>query len=1141
MAAPFFLKDVKQHAFWDNNLFGVIIADESGNYVDANTEVSRMTGYNVDELKGMNVLSLIDPLYKQVAETHFMQLGSAGNASDEVPYYTKSGEKRWWNVVATRLSDGYLLGLHQDITNRKMIEDANIQREEHLRKQNQALLALVSGGKLFQSDLQEAISEITETCSKLVNTERVSVWLYFDEFSGIRCINLYNGTRHQHENQREILYCRDFPNYFDCQKKGEVIDAVNVFTDPRTSELSAGYYREHNIHSMLDTPVWFHDRLGGVLCFEHTGEQRVWTSEDLRLATSMAALLSLCFQNEERRQAESERRQIQNNLEEKEEQYRLLAENSQDLIYVYNLLPEPHYEYISPSCYQLTGYRPEDGYADPFTYHKFINTPAGIEKFSQFLMDPAQPTVIEEEWKRSDGTWIWVEQVVSRKFDNTGKLVSFQSTVRDITERKLAEAEINASEKKFRELSTMMRLMTDNMPDMLWAKNLNKEFIFTNKAICKNLLGAVDTDEPVGKTDMFFALRQRNSQPDNPQWHTFGEICSDSDSITLKELKPMQFDEFGNVKGKFLFLDVHKAPLYDEQGQLIGVVGSARDITERKALEENLIQQTRLRELLMEISSGFINIPLDKVEVSINEALIKMGRFVNADRSYTFDYDWEKDECNNIYEWCEEGISPEIGNLQHVPLAMMQDWVDAHKKGEPMYVTDVLALPRGAVREIIEPQGIKSVLTVPMMDRRQCIGFVGFDSVRKHHVYSQAEMHLLRLFAQSVTNVKLRQAMEEQLVNAKEQAEESDRLKSAFLANMSHEIRTPMNGIIGFAELLKEPNLTGEEQKEYIAIIEKSGQRMLNIINDIIDISKIEAGLMEVKMSDTNINDQIEYVHTFFKPEATNKGISFSVHTSLTRQEAVIFTDREKVYAILTNLVKNAIKFTHKGQVEVGCARKGQVLEFYVKDTGIGIPGERQTAIFKRFIQADIEDRMAYQGAGLGLSITKAYLEMIGGKIWVESEVGKGSTFYFTLPYKSSLTQGDSGQSSEKDETREETRRLKILVVEDDLISEMLFDAILKSFSEKIFKARTGVDALEVLLSNPDIDLILMDISLPGMDGYEVTRQIRKLNTDVVIVAQTAFGLSGDREKALEAGCTDYLAKPVNIKALNNLIKKHFG
>lgn len=995
MAAPFFLKDVKQHAFWDNNLFGLIIADESGNYVDANTEASRMTGYSIDELKGMNVVSLIDPLHKQVAQTHFLQLGSAGNASGEVAYYTKSKEKRWWNVVATRLSDGYLLGLHQDITNRKMIEDANIQREEHLRKQNQALLALVSGGKLFQSDLQEAISEITETCSKLVNTERVSVWLYFDEFSGIRCINLYNGTRHQHENQREILYCRDFPNYFDCQKKGEVIDAVNVFTDPRTSELSAGYYREHNIHSMLDTPVWFHDRLGGVLCFEHTGEQRVWTSEDVRLATSMAALLSLCFQNEERRQAESERRQIQKSLEEKEEQYRLLAENSQDLIYVYSLIPEPHYEYISPSCFQLTGYRPEDGYADPFTYHKFINTPAGIEKFSQFLMDPAQPTVIEEEWKRSDGTWIWVEQVVSRKFDNTGHLVSFQSTV--------------------------------------------------------------------------------------------------------------------------------------------------RNITERKALEENLIQQSRLRELLMEISSGFINIPIDKVKESINEALRKMGRFVNADRSYTFDYDWEKDECNNIYEWCEEGISPEIDNLQHVPLAMMQDWVDAHKNGEPMYVADVHALPRGAVREILEPQGIKSVLTVPMMDRNQCIGFVGFDSVREHHLYSQAEMHLLRLFAQSVTNVKLRQAIEEQLVNAKEQAEESDRLKSAFLANMSHEIRTPMNGIIGFAELLKEPNLTGEEQKEYIAIIEKSGQRMLNIINDIIDISKIEAGLMEVKMSDTNINDQIEYVHTFFKPEATNKGISFSVHTSLTRQEAVIFTDREKVYAILTNLVKNAIKFTHKGQVEVGCERKGQVLEFYVKDTGIGIPGERQTAIFKRFIQADIEDRMAYQGAGLGLSITKAYLEMIGGKIWVESEVGKGSTFYFTLPYKSSLTQGDSGQSSEKDETREETRRLKILVVEDDLISEMLFDAILKSFSEKIFKARTGVDALEVLLSNPDIDLILMDISLPGMDGYEVTRQIRKLNTDVVIVAQTAFGLSGDREKALEAGCTDYLAKPVNTKAFNNLIKKHFG
>jgi len=221
-----------------------------------------------------------------------------------------------------------------------------------------------------------------------------------------------------------------------------------------------------------------------------------------------------------------------------------------------------------------------------------------------------------------------------------------------------------------------------------------------------------------------------------------------------------------------------------------------------------------------------------------------------------------------------------------------------------------------------------------------------------------------------------------ELVIAKDHAEQSDRLKSAFLANMSHEIRTPMNGILGFAELLKEPNLTGEEQQEYIEIIEKSGVRMLNIINDIVDISKIEAGLMEVNLTESNGNEQIEYIYTFFKPEVEGKGMQFSYRHGMLSSESIIKTDREKLYAILTNLIKNAIKYTNKGAIEFGydyvVEMHGRAsLQFFVKDTGIGIPKDRQGAIFERFIQADISDKHSYQGAGLGLSISKAYVEML--------------------------------------------------------------------------------------------------------------------------------------------------------------------
>jgi signal transduction histidine kinase/CheY-like chemotaxis protein len=381
-----------------------------------------------------------------------------------------------------------------------------------------------------------------------------------------------------------------------------------------------------------------------------------------------------------------------------------------------------------------------------------------------------------------------------------------------------------------------------------------------------------------------------------------------------------------------------------------------------------------------------------------------------------------------------------------------------------------------------------------------------------------------------------------ELVKAKEHAEESDRLKSAFLANMSHEIRTPMNGILGFAGLLKEPDLTGETQQEYIKIIEKSGDRMLNIINDIIDISKIEANLIEVDIRDSNLNEKMEFIYNFFKPQVEEKGMRLLLKNSLSSKEANIRTDNEKVYSILTNLVKNAIKYCKEGTIEFGCIKKDKTLEFYVKDTGIGIPKERQGAIFERFVQADITDKMARQGAGLGLSIAKAYVELLGGKIWVESEEGTGSTFYFTLPYNPEPGENqDLGKIALRRDEMAQIKKLKIIIAEDDETSEKLVSITVNEFSREVIAARTGSEAVEFCRTNPDTDLILMDIQMPEMNGYEATRQIRQFNRDIVIIAQTAFGLTGDREKAIEAGCNDYIRKPVNKDELLSIIRKNFN
>jgi CheY-like chemotaxis protein len=360
---------------------------------------------------------------------------------------------------------------------------------------------------------------------------------------------------------------------------------------------------------------------------------------------------------------------------------------------------------------------------------------------------------------------------------------------------------------------------------------------------------------------------------------------------------------------------------------------------------------------------------------------------------------------------------------------------------------------------------------------------------------------------------------------------------------MSHEIRTPMNGILGFTDLLKKPNLSGEKQHKYIEIIEKSGTRMLNIINDIISISKVESGQMDIILSETNINEQIEYIYTFFKPEVKAKGIFLYMKNSLPDNEAIISTDREKLYAILTNLVKNAIKFTNEGSIEFGyTVGENAELVFFVKDTGFGIKPELKEIVFERFRQGSESLTRNYEGAGLGLSISKAYVEMLGGKIWVESELEKGSTFYFTLPYYAEKEEKTiSAKTSITNNDENSVRKLKILIAEDDEPSEMLLTLAVENFSKKILHAKTGAKAVELCRKNPDIDLVLMDIQMPDTDGYEATRQIRQFNTNVIIFAQTAFVLSGEKEKAIEAGCNEYFSKPFKQSLLIDLIKKYYS
>ncbi|HCY00162.1 MAG TPA: hypothetical protein DG754_08490 [Bacteroidales bacterium] len=295
----------------------------------------------------------------------------------------------------------------------------------------------------------------------------------------------------------------------------------------------------------------------------------------------------------------------------------------------------------------------------------------------------------------------------------------------------------------------------------------------------------------------------------------------------------------------------------------------------------------------------------------------------------------------------------------------------------------------------------------------------------------------------------------------------------------------------------------------------------------------------EFAITDININEQIKSICRFFRLEAEQKGLHLSFKNGLNSTEALIGTDREKLYAVLTNLVKNAIKFTQTGSIELGYNLKNKLLEFYVKDTGQGISEEHIKVIFERFRQGNQSLNQTYEGSGLGLAISKAYVKMLGGKIWVESKVGQGTTIRFTIPYINGTNKPH--QTVAEEEEIKATQNLEVLVVDDEETSQRLFDIMIRPFSTNYFQAVNGHEAVEICRQNPGINLILMDINMPIMNGYEATRQIRKFNKEVVIIAQTAYALSGDREKAIKAGCSNYISKPIDHLELISLINQYLS
>lgn len=548
-----------------------------------------------------------------------------------------------------------------------------------------------------------------------------------------------------------------------------------------------------------------------------------------------------------------------------------------------------------------------------------------------------------------------------------------------------------------------------------------------------------------------------------------------------------------------------------------------------------LIKQNKISQAMLNFVNG------QNLEQNVNRVLKDVIEQYDVDRVYVFEYSHNDKLLSCAYEIVGPDISAEKDNLQDIPIDQIPWWDNMVKSESPIVISSLDDLPNDASieYEMLAKQGIKSLLVMPIYSKKQISGFFGIDMVRRHVMWSSEDLNWFSTIVNLFSVVFALNKSEMESIKAKEKALEMERLKSSFLANISHEIRTPLNTIVGFSNMLAEDgngvfSITKEEKAAYSSIINKNSSLLLQLINDILDVSRIEAGIVDIKYSLIDLRKIFEEVVQEFASKI-REGVELRIEIPDT--EIDFICDKNRLLQLLSNFVSNAVKFTFTGTITLGYNVCNDGVKFYVTDTGIGIAKDKQSLIFENFIKLN----SYVQGTGLGLAICRNIVTHLNGEIGVESELGSGSTFWFKLPNNKGkkylaepIEHVDRPKKDGKSGGAPLYENPLVLVAEDDESSFLLVSSMLKN-KYRIEWAHNGLEAVESFKKiNPEI--ILMDVKMPIMDGIEATRIIRTLSQTVPIIAVTSFAYDTDKVKAFEAGCSDFLFKPIRISELNRLI-----
>ena len=622
---------------------------------------------------------------------------------------------------------------------------------------------------------------------------------------------------------------------------------------------------------------------------------------------------------------------------------------------------------------------------------------------------------------------------------------------------------------------SQLRQIIDLVPSYIFAKDIDGKFLLVNKALSE--VFGLEPEEITGKTDRDYGATEEQA-----------DGYRKADMTVIERGVPLFIPEEQVLRkdGELGWFQTVKIPYKHPGWDRPAILGVATEISERIKIEDELRRsEERFRKLFE--SHAAVKLLIDP----------ESGSIIDANKAAAEFYGWniEKLRGMNIFDICM--LSREE----------LKQRLEKSNQDKGIFFESVHRLANGSARDV---EIFASRINI------------------EDHKYLHTIVHDITDKKRILTD----------LIIAKEKSEESDRLKTAFMHNISHEIRTPMNAIVGFTSLMESSDLSEETRKQYFDIISQSSNQLLSIISDIVDISNIETGHLKITSEKVNINILLRNLYEQNSYKARLENISFKVSVALNDSSAITICDEIKLIQVISNLLNNAFKFTSKGSVEFGYSTVNDYLQFYVKDTGTGISEENFSKIFDRFYQIE-NPFIKPGGTGLGLSICKAYVELMGGRIWLESEPGKGSTFYFTLPFLNVQGTYIEKKNDSEDESFVIASGRVILIAEDDDINYFLLTEMISGNNIKIVRAKNGLEAVDRCEKMMDIDLVLMDLKMPVMDGFVATSKIKSHRPDLPVIAITAYAKDTDRDKVFSSGFSDYVSKPIEKSQLIKLLRKY--